>query len=86
MEAIEKSLGREELRNRVPEMFLIVTVTLNLGSTLIISFLFSELFNGDDESSSGSRGRFEASETWNYYTSEKPASLQLGTLSWSWVL
>ena len=44
MEAIEKSLGREELRNLVPEMFSIVIVTLNLGSSLIMSFLFPELF------------------------------------------
>ena len=53
MEAIEKSVGREELKNPFPETFLIVTAT-NLVSSLIMSFLFSELFNGDDESSSGS--------------------------------
>ena len=53
VEAIEKSLGKEELRSLDPGTFLIVTVT-NLGSSLIMSFLFSELFNGDDESSSGS--------------------------------
>ena len=53
MEAIEKSLRKEELRSLDPGTFLIAIVT-NLGSSLIMSFLFSELFNGDDESSSGS--------------------------------
>ena len=53
VEAIEKSLRKEELRSQDPGTFLIVTVT-NLGSSLIMSFLFSELFNVDDESSSGS--------------------------------